>query len=1052
MTNSELRKAVMELSGKRSIISLQIFACSKVLDRFLEPKGNWKYAAAAIRSTDMVSRLEKIGNPFKQNSLADKEYRDRVNEVVIALRSMSFRDFLSKLFPEYIPNREYLANVLTDCQFRNGEYEVLAVIQALLEWQQMENHSYFKGSHETRARAKEIVSVKMDWEKFKLCVNSYPLTYRQVVSGPAHTVAEIFRKYQLPFRSRIDLFCDIYEGLNSPDAAKKNQPLVVGASLSSEKAINLWNVQKAIEDVQNDIAKITVATDCLKELWTKRPQADDSSIAVDFFLRQVEVDAHFFFSSLLVINPSPDFLEQASAYSMFSKMTFAMPFSKTLSLLRRQFPKARFISFEDLADETALGTTRYAYACLFCQELKEEELESLMGYTYQSLKDGGVFLAELPSKIATYKSTSEMSILHRAFCLQKIYTFGSSTFKSAPKKKVLARSVKGETVNAVSVSRYTICPCDHTHFLVEDKSMSESIPHTKLMTEKPINQLLRDVKRDPAQHRLPPKEVKFLPEISIWYTKQNDSRHPGLFRVKGYVSAIPTKEQKRRNLLPRGRKLVGYEVIEESLEERLVEDWCHTNLPYNPKIQEGIRKAIDEAIRNKLLTAASLRTLWYIGANLENNWITSKDGLQEAALFSSKIGTLTGQEDKITFIDSVNAAIGDVSFKRKLFAWKAIHSACEIGVRFGLISSNPATTALNILRYIDGDEEYDEVRQILSKRSFTRNEDRELLKFLLKETLANPEYLAVLIRLFTGLQPSVVAALKWKDIKNIPYSVNAFHFLVRRDCNEDGSNKKFSFAEQFRQVPITPLLKRELDKRYDSILASGKISEDSLADMPIMATDKQLFGNEKPIIKPATVRNLSNNAIAVLQTTDVVVTLHDNKGGKKKKNLTRYSGDIFRSNFRTKAMFEAGFLEREVIYLCGLRQKNTYSRHYCDYTNPFLQSYLYTKLSRWEYALQCEAQIPVTHQQIVLKGVAELSVSGFEIAEFEMSFGSLNGSREEVIVDVKNQNGVDLNAFMIVRNKSTSSTPASPPGKGNLSGGSDELQRVSLPESLGLDS
>lgn len=1047
MNNYELRTAVMALSENSFFISLQVFACAKILDRDLRPKGSWKLATAAIKNADMVSKLEKVGNPFKKNRLADKEYRERIKDVVESLRGMPFREFLSELFPEYIPNSAYLADVLADCQFRNSEYEALAVLQALIEWHQVENHSSFKGSHKTRIRAKEIVSAKIDWEKFKFCVTSYPLTYRQVVSGPAHAVAEVFRKYQIPFRFRCGLFSEIHNALNSPNTAKKNQPRVVGSSLFNEKGINLWNVQMAIQDSQKDIAKITVPTDCLKELWTKNPQADDSSIAVDFVLPQVEADVHFLedkASSVLVINPSPDFLEQASTHSMFSKMTFAMPHDKTLPTLQQQFPKARFISFEDLASEVAVSTACYAYACLFCQELKEEDLEPLMEYTHLLLKDGGVFLADLPSRIATYESVSEMSILHKEFCLQDICIFGSGTFKNEPKKRALIRSTKGKTVGAVSISQYNICYCDHTRFLVKDKRLQGKLPHIKLMTGKPINKQLRDVTRKPTKQRLPAKEVKFLPEISLWYTDYQDKKHPGLFCAKGYVSAIPTAKQKKRNLSPRGKKLKGHEVIAASLEKSHIEDWCLTVLPYKPKIQEGIKKAIDAAIKNKILTAVSLRSLWYISANFDDNWLESKEGLQEFELFSSEIGTLTGQEDKTIFIDFVNSAIGDMPFKRKLFAWKAIRSACETGVNLGLIHSNPANTALNILRYIDGNEEYDEVRQVLSKRSFTRNEEKALLDFLLKEIIVKPEYLAVLIRFFTGLQPSVVASLKWKDIANIPYSTNAFHFLVRRDCNEDGTPKKFSFVEQFRQIPITPLLKCELDKRYNSVLASGKISEETLADMPIMATDEQLFNNEKTIIKPAAVRNLSNKAIGILQITDVVVTLHNNKGGKEQKNLTQYSGDIFRSNFRTKTMFEAGFLEREVIYLCGLRQKSTYARHYCDYTNPLLQSYLHAKLSRWECALQYEAQIPITRQQVELKGVEEFLVNGFENAEFEMSFGLLSGKSKEVIVAVKSQNGVDLNATMIVHNKSTQApAPVSTPDTEGNSAGSDDPQCAS---------
>ena len=120
MTIVELRNSILSISNSDLLGTLPIFAAAKVLDPDLKPKGGWQYAAAALHLDNRVSdRLKLLGNPFDTARLSsDIKYRDLVNSVVSALRGMSFSDYLRIIFPELVPNPDYLAKNLQHCGFR----------------------------------------------------------------------------------------------------------------------------------------------------------------------------------------------------------------------------------------------------------------------------------------------------------------------------------------------------------------------------------------------------------------------------------------------------------------------------------------------------------------------------------------------------------------------------------------------------------------------------------------------------------------------------------------------------------------------------------------------------------------------------------------------------------------------------------------------------------------------------------------------------------------------------------------------------------------------
>lgn len=1015
MTNFELRNNILSISNNDLLGTLPIFAAAKVLDPYLksednaqngngQKKGNWTYADEALRKvSNLFDHLNRVGNPFDVPRLEiDREYQDLVHKVVLALRCMSLSDFLRFVIPELVPNPGYLKKELAGCGFEKEEYKAYAVMQAKLEWIQAENEATFSPFSYARKTAKAIVSSKKDWEGFKYAVNCYPLKYRQRISSQAHTVVELLRKHDLSLRERAGLFCESYCRLNCPaDSAEDEQPLVIGASSN-----NLPNVRKAFKEVNPYIGKITNATDCLKELWTKTPEVDDSSIALGFYLRRILADTYAF-SSALVINPSPDFLEQANGQKILSRMTVVVPLIEAIPALRLQFPNVNFLSIEDFAKEAEVSTQSYDYAWLFCQGLQGNDVRSLMRNIHLLLKEDGRFFAELPSNAVTYQDASKRSILHTAFSLQKIHIFGKDTFNSSPKKRVLVSATKGMPSSSVAVSRYAIEQRGKIKFLVEDRSMQADISLDDLMTTKAISKVLRDTVRVPNQHRSVAKEIKFLPDISIWTTTTEVMGVHNTYRVRGYIASIPTGKQLKRKLYKRGKKLHTYEVTSPPLAKEDIDAWCISKLPYKSRIKAGIKEALDNA---KPVTL-SLKTLWFLNTAFSSKWFDRASNIWELALFSSDVGRLTGKEEEEEFISCVDCYLDQINaaFKERLRAWRIIHEVCAYGVSRGVMKSNPATTKYSELYSLTDNTEYADIRETLVKKSFELIYESKLIDYLLAKVKKNPEWIFVLIRFLTGLPAGIVAALHWEDIKQIPYCDDAFHFLVRREIDKSGNVKKFVLAQQFRQFPIMPLLKEVLDTRRKEILSSGVITSHALAKMPIIATDAQLASVKCVYFKLHTLKKLEKEAIALLQLQDTIVTLPKKDGGVEQKNLTKYQGDRFLSNFKYRVRFTAGFLEREVNYLCGLRQKGTYDRHYCDYTNSFIQSSMYVKLLRWDAVLRNTlTNQPVARKAISLSDKEVFSINGTQTADIEIPFTG------KVSIEAESKNGLDLCAIMEV--------------------------------------
>lgn len=85
----------------------------------------------------------------------------------------------------------------------------------------------------------------------------------------------------------------------------------------------------------------------------------------------------------------------------------------------------------------------------------------------------------------------------------------------------------------------------------------------------------------------------------------------------------------------------------------------------------------------------------------------------------------------------------------------------------------------------------------------------------------------------------------------------------------------------------------------------------------------------------------------------------------------------------------------EVSYILGLVPRDTFSKHYCDYTNPFLQIKLVEKLNDWVSLYKKREGEPK-----VIKGTTQSDVSGRNITIDPYNSGCTSG---QLLISVNNK-------------------------------------------------
>lgn len=459
----------------------------------------------------------------------------------------------------------------------------------------------------------------------------------------------------------------------------------------------------------------------------------------------------------------------------------------------------------------------------------------------------------------------------------------------------------------------------------------------------------------------------------------------------------------------RGKALTSR--IERGLHAKSVEGVIEklAEVPYKKKINE----AITEDITVHYLAAGipvTLKTLWFcIRGSLQKN--TSYDDDMMKKLFSkgNPLSDLypnrnTGDEFKL----AIEEQLGEGEEVQELKIIKLLNLVISEAINKGYLHENRILPLIPVAQN-RATKRQTEVRQALTKRSFEGVEERKIMEYLMPFYAKSSISLAVLIRLMTGISIREACGLLWSDFQ-YDKTLNIFRLSITKFVD---SNAKIIHHvmndnwEKYRVLPISFLLGEMIMDRKKYLNKEG-LDDEVLEEYPIILPREDLSRIRKgyrPIYcKPSSVAEKCREAVKVAEIPQLQIILPNGDGNELETDLNSYGGDIFRSNFRDKSLNVAGFELDEMNYYLGIKRPDTFSQHYCDYTNQYVQLQMARKLDRWaeHYEFGIKAEYSGMSTTRTINGIGD----GVPCAEIEIEKN--DAKNDSITIRVESMHGFNV--------------------------------------------
>lgn len=689
----------------------------------------------------------------------------------------------------------------------------------------------------------------------------------------------------------------------------------------------------------------------------------DGKFECSFFLRQFELLAQNA-SQILIVNPGPDFLlawsQKVRKYGC--KCCVAVPNIYVASAYRMEFKSLQFCIFSDIANYAK----RFDLIAIV-SPFTEEEFN--IGIMLSAGKDNANFIALLPQTFISASKDNICTLLRdQGFLPSKIIAIASNATVTQPRKKMLLFADRSIDPNAPIPVFFTQCDKDGTNLIVE----KEYIQATQQQLKKPttlvkLREAFEKAKIDPdsVKHRKRPSVYQFSNEISLYYTVHRDrySVYVGEAYYRGNTTPENTKNRQVWNspATQKGLRCKDQKCVIGKLE----------SVPFLDSIYPYIVGDMLDHYGDCLVDC-SLKTIWFC---CRNRLLARRDYHDEIArkiLFSPEKNTLSAlcpanasDEDYRNAMQSVipEGSIAVVKY------WQQLNIIMRVAEESGYIDTNPIPALLPEISN-RASKELRNLRNMLTKKTFTFEEEARILAYVREEgksdfgprkALLFEEDSTLLlgpIHLFTGMSTREACALTWDDFETIP-GLKAYRLLVYKFLSDEGAVVYHSDSTACRKVPIAPLLADMLDSRKTYLKAVCGFTEAELQRLPVIMPDnkKTLAALSKPsFCKYDAAIRVCRSLIekADIPTQELVLPGDGDK--EIVVDMNKYQGDIFYSNFKHRANHTCSFNRGELSYVVGNKAPDTFSQHYCDYTNDLVQYGMVQKLNRWSHAHETGVQ------------------------------------------------------------------------------------------------
>ena len=648
--------------------------------------------------------------------------------------------------------------------------------------------------------------------------------------------------------------------------------------------------------------------------------------------------------SRLILFPTPSFIYRfCSKYTRDILTTVLINDEYECSLLRSEFPDVQFYTPAQLTQspktfDSVVAFTHRAQNPLFTQ-------------ICHMIDDNAPILALVPQTHFTHKEYIR-TLYKSNIYINRIIALPAYLTQSSPKKKALVYDQKKNSM-AVPPPVQLFFASANTAKLIRVHNKEITFDSSALFQGQTLIQLNNDfslaTKADITGADRVASIHHFSKEIRIHYTPFSNraNKYSAQVCYRSSLNKNGKESTRGKALTPRTEKGFRFTTKAEVMEAIEV-------YPLRPEVHPIIMKDVLDTYQlcKKPLT---LKTIWFCClGNLQFSVIYKHSAV--VSLFCSPGNKAISDlvPDKCTAIELLSALGEDE--KAMLVQ---INLILSVAAENNLIKSNPLKNSSVMAQY-KLNPTLRKVRHTLSKSAFTPTEELNIVNhFLQTDTktglpicLVNSQYLAIAIRLFTGMNVREIAALQWKHFV-INTDPSFGQFLIMQHINDEGqpiSNAQYSNKKAHRKIPCPEFLSQLISMRTAYITTTFGYSEDNIKEHPIILKDEYPATKRKGFSPQfCTAKKLSAHCKSALSAAAIpsnIVRLME-KDTIIEVDLNASLGDIYHSNFRTRANHTCSLTEGELCYITGIKALRTYDEHYADYSSILSQLSIRYALDIW---------------------------------------------------------------------------------------------------------
>lgn len=670
----------------------------------------------------------------------------------------------------------------------------------------------------------------------------------------------------------------------------------------------------------------------------------------------------------LVINPSPAFLVElcnclsqvmdSRKNATVSNYTFVVNDDQVAYIYRQQFPQFRFILDAEL-DMLPLTLDHVVI-------LARDDETSMLWRALSHCKEKGYITLLVPQSTITLANENFCDVLsEHGIYVNWIMDVPTALSESEPRKKMLLSGRKGKDFSNTIIQLIFVSTDPQGEWIIPHKQ-GVVVPMDMLSKHMTLAQMRSAVKRanKGAELIVDQKEslvYDFSREIKICYnfivkSGKVEAARAYYRNILRADSGTTSKKGKRANEYRTERGLRGK--TKDDIIPKL------EFVPFYDEYCENIVSDIKDYYKEDL-SRLTVKTMWFCCRNeLQSRISYDEEFAMRLFCGDNQIlsNLISGECITETLVEAVEALCGENEAGKT--EWLQLYLIFQVAVEQGLIEKNPLVSFVHVIREENKKKLY-MLNAALKKSHFADCEESRILEYIREQIplqgnkalsipryVAESKWLAGAFSLFAGLPVREICPLLWGDLHYLD-DEETMQIYITKHLNRNDlviSNVNYGNKAHYRKVALDVNLTKMLLLRKQFMMEQYGLSVNAISEIPIMLeTEPAGRGRKKySMISRNSALAVNRQLLSVAKISSDLISLLEGDA-QFDVNLNAYRNDLFASNFRHKAYHVCGFTAGELSYYVGNKGPDTFTRHYCDYGNDFLQYAMVRKLYRWTF-------------------------------------------------------------------------------------------------------